>query len=455
MLDRVEIGAKAAKLLLWASLGLFTFILSSCQADDVLYLKRGPDSDLAATDTVRAAAAQDRYFHYLCTQSGLPSPCTLPVLDSASWTLIVHQGMNDIDRRCDAYLQWLDDKKRSRGAWLRQVSDTSSATTAIMALVNPDSAVPLQIVGQAFNLLSRSIENYNSRLLYEVESSTINSVVLRARSDFRQNIQLKAFSTRPDAEHALREYMRRCMPYAIETQINNLSTLGSQGILPPQENTIYPPPVSGAIISQALIGSIPAEGSRGRVTATPKPEPLTGAVSKDEKTLRGTQVAAIQRALCVQPDNGKFGPQTRIAITQLKQGLRHGTPGFPGLQGDRSDTLNQTLIDYLQKETSSCVNHERGYSNAFEKYAYQKTGDVQSLQRALQACIANLTTIGAASPPATSTSGVFDAETRNAVKWTRHEAKVRGIKVVDGTGAVTEDMHVGLSPCLNLGPTNG
>ncbi|MGO7906869.1 hypothetical protein ELG83_24700 (plasmid) [Rhizobium leguminosarum] len=452
----VGCDARVARNVLAAFAALCLFMICGCQTEDALYLKRGPAADLAATDTVAAGRAQSRYFQYLCTQSGLPSPCVLPVLDSATWTLIVHQGMNDIDRRCDAYLQWLDDKKRSRGAWQRQISDTSAATTAIMAVVNPESAVPLQIVGQAFNLLSRSIENYNSRLLFEVESSTVNSVVLRARADFRQNIQLKAFSTRPDAEYALREYMRRCMPYAIETQINNLSTLGAQGIVVPQEATIYSPPVSNAVIGQALVGSLPMEGGRGKVKPTPQHDDApVGAKSKDEKALHPTQVAAIQRALCVKPDNGSFGPQTRQAILQLKQGLRHGTSSIEGIQGDKTDTLNTTLIDFLQRKTSSCVNHERLYANAFEKYAYQSSGDVQSFQQSLQACVSNLTKVGIGGAPVVPASGLFDSGTRNAIKWARHESKAKGIAVSDDTNVATEDLHIGLSQCRELEPTNG
>ena len=453
MCNRVDFGATVSKLLLGASLALCAFVLNACQSEDGLYLRHGPDIELAATDTVQVAAAQNRYFQYLCGQIGLPSPCVMPVIDSTTWTLIVYQGMNDIDRRCDAYLQWLDNKKRSNNAWLRQVSDTSAATTAILGAVNPNSAVPLQIVAQSFNLISRSIENYNSRLLYEVESSTVHSVVIRARSDFRLNIEGKVFSTRPNAEYVLREYMRRCMPFAIETQINNLSTLGAQGILPLQENTIYAPPVSNAIIGRALFDSIPREGARGKSTVTPPREADVGALSRDERALQPAQVSAIQRALCVAPENGRFGPQTRQSIVQLKQGLRHSGAQIPGIQGDSTNTLNSSMIDFLQRQASSCVNHEQRYGNAFEKYAYPSAEDVKSFQRSLKACVSNLKSVGVQNPPPITETGKFDADTRAAIKWTRHEAGARGIAVKDGSDLAAEDLQVGMSLCLNLQPT--
>jgi hypothetical protein len=120
----------------------------------------------------------------------------------------------------------------------------------VMFAIDPGSTAALQIVGLAFGLINRSIENYNSRLILAVEPSTRNSVVLNALRRFRQQVkeQKLRFSSRPDAEYALREYMRRCLPFAIESEINDLSTLGSQGVSPERATTIFEAPVSMQIV---------------------------------------------------------------------------------------------------------------------------------------------------------------------------------------------------------------
>ncbi len=239
-------------------------VLSACQGSG--YLENGIGAQLPAVDMAQSTALQNQYFQYLCKQVGYNNCSTLPTIDQPMWTLIVRQGMNDIDRRCDAYLQWLDNKKRSKGPLIAQSNAVSATTQAIIQIVSPGSAA-ISIVGLAFGLLNQSIENYHSRLLLEIESSTINSVVLRARHDFRMAVQNKAFSNRPDAEYALREYLKRCLPFAIETQINDLSTLGSRGIAASNDNTIFQAPALG----EQLVRDLP-DSSRDKLRRTePKP----------------------------------------------------------------------------------------------------------------------------------------------------------------------------------------
>ena len=212
---------------LFLSLAVF---VSACQSPGNGYLMNGIGAELPARDIESATTLQRKYFNHLCIQAGLGSDgCAFDAFNGQGWTLVVQQGMNDIDRRCDAYLEWLDNQKRSKAPLLSQVNTIKDVTIAVMGFIDPGSSKAIQIVGQAFGLLTRSIENYHSRLLLEIELSTINSVVLRAMGDFRQNFGRRSVASKPEAEYVLREYLRRCLPFAIETQINDLSTLGSRG----------------------------------------------------------------------------------------------------------------------------------------------------------------------------------------------------------------------------------
>ena len=436
---------------------LLAVSLSACQGPNPGYFQYGIGTELPAADIAQAGRLQTQYFQYLCEQAGFPtsqsagggpSRCTLPLYDRGTWTLIVQQGMNDIDRRCDAYLQWLDDRKRSKGPLLSQIKDVQTATTSIMAIVDPNSAVALQIVAIAFNLLSRSIENYDSRLLDEIESSTINSVVLRARHDFRRDVQGKAFSNRPEAEYALREYMKRCLPFAIETQINDLSTLGSRGISPNEGNTIFQEPVLGA---QLLEDTPPSAGARIERT---EPPPVTGPSAFDtmfsgaiEQNYSKPGVQEIQRKLCV-PESGRFDDPTRAAIKIAEQAIGSSRPN--GI----IDT--GTEEDVIRAEKDGC--QTLGFANTFEKFHFR--GDdtmtaktkIERFQSGLFGCVVKVERVNAITWPdkpaneAAFISGVLDGTTRSAIKFASENIKAE--EQASESGVLTDGMIGAIQGCV-------
>ena len=417
--------------------------VAACQGPSSNYLNNGIGSQLAPSDIQAATRLQGQYFKLLCAQAGF-ADCVLPVYDRGMWTLIVQQGMNDIDRRCDAYLEWLDDRKRSKGPLLSQINDIQSTTASVLAVVSPGSKA-ISLVGYAFGLLNRSVENYSSRLILEVESSTINSVVLRARHDFREAVADRAFQSRPEAEYALRSYLRLCLPFAIETNINDYSTLGSRGILVDEGNTINQAPVLNKVVGAAILESIPKRGAQEEAEPqkpTPQNDFLTKSVrlTADERAMTPGLPAKIQRALCLSPDDGIFGNSTRTAIAQAKAGILFFQPGF---HTDRKDTLNVVMIDFFSKQ-SSCVNHERGYQNAFEKYGYPDADRVKSFQTGLQACD---TVLGQKSDPSFKSklqiTGAFDEQTRAVIKTAR-----AGLKLADGK-TVDAELQTQLGKCLD------
>ncbi|MGO8080485.1 hypothetical protein [Rhizobium leguminosarum] len=310
---------RLAKLLLGATNTILLFILFGCTPSGESYLRHGIGSNLSAADIRTSTQALDQYFALLCSQAGFSSAvdvssgCRMPAVDERAWTVVVLQGMNDIDRRCDAYLEWLDDKKRSQAPLLSQVNDMRSATTAIMAITNPNSAGAISIVGQAFGLLSRSIENYHSRLLLEVESSTVNSVVIQERFRFRRETQAFTYSNRPAAEYALRSYLRICLPFAIESQINDLSTLGARRELQRSDNSIFQSPATTPVFGvEELRASAPVTTR----VYTRRPEPDTGWATASAIRIDMATAKAIQKAICLTGNDvdGKFGVRTQAGL---------------------------------------------------------------------------------------------------------------------------------------------
>ena len=257
MLTRRSSLARGHQVFLRFFVSLFAgLVVAGCEPASQAFLSRGIGANLptSQTDMANTHKLQRQYFDYLCKEAGLAGAayggpagtCSLGATDAGTWTLIVQQGLNDIDRRCDAYLQWLDNRKRSNGPLINQITSIGAATTGIMGITGATTEA-LTVAALAFGLAVQSVENYNG-LLLRIDTSTVNSVVLNARHNFRKNIKGKQFSNKPEAEYVLRSYLRLCLPFAIETNINDYSTFGSAGITPNENNTINRTPVVGTTI---------------------------------------------------------------------------------------------------------------------------------------------------------------------------------------------------------------
>lgn len=348
--------------------GLF---LVSCGPGNQNFLANGPGAQLEANDIAVTQIRSEDYFKYLCKQSGiLPSyngksySCLPHPGDSRHWMLLTQQGLNDIDRRCDSYLQWLDHKKRSKAPILSQIGAIDTATTAILGATGVSGA-PLTIVAAGFGLLRNSVENYHSRLLLEIESSTINSVVLNEQHRFREKLRTEnvVVDNKPAAEHVLRSYLRICLPFSIETSINNFSTLGSKGIQVTDRNSINWSPVVGSAPRQAdetpqgnTNSGVGSAGINRNVVAMFGPK--SGRSIDDVK--------AVQRMLCVN-DDGDVGPTTKTAIVLYRKARNADVS-----KESASAPLNSRDLKYLfetihlETETKNDVSCPEEYLNIGE-----------------------------------------------------------------------------------------
>ena len=91
------------------------------------------------------------------------------------------------------------------------------------------SANPITLAGLAFGLAANTFTNINSRLLLEVDKTTVQTLVLRRRSDYRLQLQNIRVDSRPATIHALRSYLSICTPFTIETDINSTITVFQVG----------------------------------------------------------------------------------------------------------------------------------------------------------------------------------------------------------------------------------
>lgn len=236
-------------------------LLSGCDTLDGRYIREGIGTDLYAPEVINSARLQDVYFGYICNQAGLAVEqvgdvlvCQEPVV-SRNWAMVVQAGMNDIDRRCDGYLTWLDNRRRSIGPIHQQILDSEAATLAIIAATAVDPTKAIAVVGAAFGLAAHTFTNFNSRFLFEVEKSTVQSVVLTRQQKYRETLPA-TIDNRPAATYALRQYLRLCMPMTIETQINTTVKLFERGGTVALEQSASHPMVDAQTVRTANVTRI-------------------------------------------------------------------------------------------------------------------------------------------------------------------------------------------------------
>jgi hypothetical protein len=282
-------------------------LISACDPGlEQQYYRQGIGTEIVNPYAIDVTELQDTYLAELCRQAG----CT-PGEYSAAWWLVVQAGMNDIDARCDAYLAWLDDRRRSHGPILSEISALSAATQSIMKFTG-SGANPITIVGVAFGLASDTFTNVHSRLLLEVNHSTVQSVVLSKQQEYRNGLKGQGINTRVMAIYALRSYLRLCMPMTIETQINSTVTIYEQAGARALQNTpplIDPRTVGGVALRAAETIRQPDRAPR------PVFPPEVAALFISPSDLSPQEFKSMQAALCV-PNHeiGWAGDYTKGAI---------------------------------------------------------------------------------------------------------------------------------------------
>jgi hypothetical protein len=155
-------------------------LVGGCDTTDSRFFRYGIGTDLYSEDIVQTTQLQDIYLTELCRQalpvvSTTDSQCITAMPNSNGWNLIVQAGLNDVDRRCDAYLAWLDDRRRTNSAVLKELGDITVASQAIMRVAGV-GANPITLAGSHFGLAANTFTNVNSRLLLEVDKTTVQTL---------------------------------------------------------------------------------------------------------------------------------------------------------------------------------------------------------------------------------------------------------------------------------------
>jgi hypothetical protein len=235
---------------------------AGCDPTDRHYFTQGVGTNVYSYDVAAETQLQDTYVEQICHQAGLaPDSCNVDNFSPMVWRLFVLAGMNDIDQRCDAYLTWLDNVRRAQAPTVKQIADTQTATTLVMQAAGVGVG-PIAVAAAVFGFATNTFNNVTSRLILEVDHSTVQAVVLSHQKDYRDglfgtdNTTPVVIASKPAAIYALRSYLRLCMPMTIETQINNIMANFSRGgtdALTAGEHMITPRTVGVAAITNVNI----------------------------------------------------------------------------------------------------------------------------------------------------------------------------------------------------------
>ena len=332
---------------------------AACSPMSEQYLDGGVGSTLSSSQLAQETERQDEYVYHICRQSGGSETAGAGAkgCSISSWTTFITAGMNDIDRRCDAYLTWLDSQRRNRPAVLEQISATNVATSGILSVTGAGTKA-MAIVASAFGLAGATYSNWNSRLLLAVDHSTVQALVYRRQEQFRQDNSgaIRSVSDRPTAIYLLRGYLRICMPMTIETDINSTITL--------VQNDAPQSVVRAAIVRPAgIAGTISDVGKPLPEPKRYEPTDTVNKLTKFESGLSDRRIADFQRALCVKTPTKSFGPkgsQVRKAMSEFFEGAGLGTSET--IQDDRMLGRLTAAADDLIVTGETC--QSKGYANA-------------------------------------------------------------------------------------------
>lgn len=344
-------------------------ILAGCSQNGVQYYRSGIGTELSYARLPAQTRILEDYVQLICQQAGSPT-CDM------DWNLFVQAGMNDIDQRCDGYLAWLDDRRRSNDTILGQINITEGTTQTIL-LATEASALAIGAVGAAFGFARNTFSNINSRLLTEVNHSTVQAIVLTTQTRFRTEILKHTIGSRPDAIYALRQYLRICMPFTIETEINNtLTILATGGTRALEVQGRVPLIATNTLGASAPVA--PRQVVEKRIYVPTSPEPLYGSVlvGPVENFSEG-YVANVLDNICV--------PATEIVKVDNKTSARiKAYQQFLKLRGGEPETeiTGKLTTRELQLATEYGGCASQAFSNYYERATFPKginTADVIEL----------------------------------------------------------------------------
>jgi hypothetical protein len=213
---------------LLSALALCMVFMSGCAAykrSDLV--ASGPGTDFSSDEVAAFRKSQDSLLVELVEAAKPPKELTNAAATGVAvtvpgttitWDQVIRAGLDYADGRCEAYLHALYRLDRDKKTAVSQTGLIGSATAGVQAAAKA-AAKEVAIVAILFGLTSSTIENISSNLLYELEPSSVRTLVKALQSQYRERLSA-GYADRPGAMTALRSYAVLCTPANIEAEVN-------------------------------------------------------------------------------------------------------------------------------------------------------------------------------------------------------------------------------------------
>lgn len=143
-----------------------------------------------------------------------------PSADSEqNWRPVVEAGIHYVDVRCDRFMDALFWFNRVREASSRQVQYMGAATAAALALLNASKEL-IGLSPLGFTLADQTINNVGKGLLYDLNPSTVRSLVEKQQTTYVDATKEVIYQSKPVALRTIQNYAALCLPASIETEVN-------------------------------------------------------------------------------------------------------------------------------------------------------------------------------------------------------------------------------------------
>lgn len=265
-------SAACRAVVLWSTLGL----LGGCAAyDRTSLVASGPGADFDAGEVSAFRAAQDRLLTELIIAARPPEPpaggaapaaateatatAAIPGSGGVTWDQVIRVGMDYADVRCEAYLHALYRLDRDKKTAVAQTGLIGSATAGVQAAVG-SAAKEVAIAAILFGLAGSTIDNVAGNLLYELEPSSVRTLVKALQAQYRANLG-SGYPDRPAAMTALRRYAVLCVPANIEAEVNLAVKKTQPEAKPGDPSNGQPPLVTNSSIAVSTTSFGPDDSS--------------------------------------------------------------------------------------------------------------------------------------------------------------------------------------------------
>jgi hypothetical protein len=215
-------------------------LLSGCATyRNSTQVQDGPGLDFKPAEVAEFRKNQDAVLEQLTAMAGRTAGNV-----GQGWTQVIDAGMDFADSKCEAYMHALFRLNRDKETVNAQIGLLGAATAGLMAAAQ-SAAKEVAATAVLFGLASSTVDNLSSNLLYDLDPSSVRTLVKTLQSRFRSSLTT-GYDTRPAALRVIRAYAMLCVPANIEAEVN-LAVKGSTPFANQGDATTgQPPEVSNA-----------------------------------------------------------------------------------------------------------------------------------------------------------------------------------------------------------------